>query len=83
MGLTKCGLDERTRSEDSSGSRNRRWWKRRRTRGETVVSHVPPHLQVEPLPLDPEQLEIRKAKLEALRDATQEPSNENDEPENT
>ncbi len=24
-GLTKCGLDEPTRSEDSSGSRNRRW----------------------------------------------------------
>ena len=44
----------------------------RRSRGETVVSHVPPHLQVEPPPLDPDQLEVRKAKLEAPRDGTQE-----------
>ena len=59
---------------------DRRWWQRRRSRPETVVSHVPPRLQVEPLPLDPEQLEVRKAKLESLRD-TQEPSDENNEPE--
>jgi len=62
---------------------DRRWWQRRRSRGETVVSHVPPRLQVEPLPLDPEQLEVRKAKLESLRDGTQEPSDENNEPEDT
>jgi len=58
---------------------DRRWWQRRRSRGETVVSHVPPRLQVEPLPLDPEQLEVRKAKLEAIRDGTQEPSDKNNE----
>jgi len=60
----------------------RRWWQRRRTRSATV-SHVPPHLQVEPLPLDPEQLEVRRSKLEAIRDGTQEASDENNEPENT
>jgi len=58
---------------------DRRWWQRRRSRGETVVSHVPPRLQVEPLPLDPEQLEVRKAKLEAIRDGTQELSDGNNE----
>jgi len=62
---------------------DRRWWQRRRTRGETVVSHVPPHLQVEPPPLDPDQLDVRKTKLESLRDGTQEPSDKNNEPENT
>jgi len=62
---------------------DRRWWQRRRSRGETVVSHVPPRLQVEPLPLDPDQLEVRKAKLEAIRDGTQELSDKNNEPENT
>lgn len=56
-----------------------REWQRRRSRGETVVSHVPLRLQVEPLPLDPEQLEIRKAKLELLRDDTQELSDGNNE----
>jgi len=58
---------------------DRRWWQRR-SRGETMT-HLPPRLQVEPLPLDPEQLEIRKAKLEGLRDGTQEPSDGNNEPE--
>jgi len=58
---------------------DRRWWQRRRSRGETTVSHVPPHLQAEPPPLDPDQLEVRKAKLEALRDGTQEPSDGNNE----
>jgi len=62
---------------------DRRWWQRRRTRSETVLSHVPPHLQVEPPPLDPDQLEVRKAKLESLRDGTQELSDGNNEPENT
>jgi len=62
---------------------DRRWWQRRRTRSETTVSHVPPHLQVEPLPLDPEQLEVRKVRLESLRDDTQELSDRNNEPENT
>ncbi len=60
---------------------DRRWWQRRRTRGETVVSHVPPRLQVEPLPLDAEQLEVRKAKLESLRDGTQELNDRNNEKE--
>jgi len=58
---------------------DRRWWQRRRSRGETVVSHVPPRLQAEPPPLDPDQLEVRKAKLESLRDGTQEPSDGNNE----
>jgi len=62
---------------------DRRWWQRRRRTRSATVSHVPPHLQVEPLPLDPDQLEVRKAKLEALRAGTQEPSDENNEPENT
>ncbi len=62
---------------------DRRWWQRRRTRSETVLSHVPPHLQVEPPPLDPDQLEVRKAKLESLRDGTPELSDGNNEPENT
>jgi len=61
---------------------DRRWWQRRRTRTETVVTHLPPHLGELP-PLDPDQLEVRKAKLESLRDGTQEPSDENNEPENT
>ena len=61
---------------------DRRWWQRRRARSATV-SHVPPHLQVEPPPLDPEQLEVRQAKLESLRDGTQELSDGNNEPENT
>jgi len=61
---------------------DRRWWQRRRTRNATVA-HVPPHLQVEPPPLDPDQLAVRKAKAEALRDGTQEPSDGNNEPENT
>jgi len=60
---------------------DRRWWQRRRSRTETVVSHVPPHLQVEPLPLDPDQLEVRQAKLESLRDVTPELSDGNNEPE--
>jgi len=59
---------------------SRHWWQRR-SRGETV-SHVPPHLLESP-PLDPDQLEVRKAKAESLRDGTQEPSDENNEPENT
>jgi len=59
---------------------SRRWWKRR-SRGETVT-HLPPHLGELP-PLDPDQLEVRKAKLEALRDGTPEPSDENNEPEKT
>jgi len=59
---------------------SRRWWKRR-SRGETMT-HVPPHLGELP-PLDDDQLEVRKAKLEALRAGTQEPSDENNEPENT
>jgi len=48
---------------------SRRWWQRR-SRGETVT-HLPPHLGELPS-LDPDQLEVRKAKLEALRDGTQE-----------
>ena len=62
---------------------DRRWWQRRRTRSETVLSDVPSHLQVEPPPLDPDQLEVRKAKLESLRDGTPELSDGNNEPENT
>jgi len=62
---------------------DRRWWQRRRSRSETVVTHLPPHLQAEPPPLDPDQLEVRKAKLESLRDGAQEPSDKNNEPENT
>jgi len=60
---------------------DRRWWQRRRARSATSVAHVPPHLQVEPLPLDPDQLEVRQAKAEALRDGTQELSDGNNEPE--
>jgi len=60
---------------------DRRWWQRRRSRSETV-SHLPPHLGELP-PLDPEQLEVRQAKAEALRDGTQELSDGNNEPENT
>jgi len=67
---------ERLRTELS-----RRWWQRR-SRGETMT-HVPLHLQAEPPPLDPDQLEVRQSKLEALRDGIQEPSDENNEPENT
>jgi len=59
---------------------DRRWWQRRRSRSATV-SHVPSHLQVESPPLDPDQLEVRKAKAEALRDGTQELSDGNNEPE--
>jgi len=62
---------------------DRRWWQRRRSRSETVVSHVPPYLQVEPPPLDPEQLEVRQARLDSLRDGTQELSDGNNESENT
>jgi len=61
---------------------DRRWWQRRRSRGETTVTHLPPHLGELP-PLDPDQLEVRQAKLESLRDGTQEPSDGNNEPENT
>jgi len=61
---------------------DRRWWQRR-PRNPTYTSHLPPRLQVEPLPLDTEQLEVRQAKLEAIRDGTQEASDENNEPENT
>ena len=69
--------------ETLQAEQDRRWWQRRRTRSETVLSHVPPHLQVEPPPLDPDQLEVRKAKLESLRDGTPELSDGNNEPENT
>jgi len=58
---------------------DRRWWQRRRSRGETVT-HLPPHLG-ELRPLDPEQLAARKSRLESLRDGIQEPSDENNEPE--
>jgi len=58
---------------------SRRWWKRR-SRGETMT-HLPPHLQAEPPPLDPDQLLVRKSRLESLRDGIQEPSDENNEPE--
>jgi len=58
---------------------DRRWWQRRRSRGETMT-HVPPRLQVEPPPLDPDQLDVRRSKLEAMRDGTQEPSDNNNEP---
>jgi len=58
---------------------SRRWWQRR-SRGETVT-HVPLYLQAEPPPLDPEQLEVRQAKLESLRDGTQEPSDKDNDPE--
>jgi len=71
------GLRTRLESELS-----RHWWQRR-SRSETVLSHLPPHLQAEPPPLDPDQLEVRKTKLESLRDGIQEPSDENNEPENT
>jgi chromosome segregation ATPase len=57
---------------------DRRWWQRRRSPSETV-SHVPPHL-LEPRPLDPDQLEVRKAKLESLRDGPQELSDSNNDP---
>ncbi len=70
------GLRTRLESELS-----RHWWQRR-SRGETV-SHLPSHLQAEPPQLDPDQLLVRKAKLEALRDGTQELSDGNSEPENT
>jgi len=71
------GLRTRLESELS-----RHWWQRR-SRSETVLSHVPPHLQAEPPPLDPDQLEVRKRKLEGLRDRTQTLSDRNNEPENT
>jgi len=71
------GLRTRLESELS-----RHWWQRR-SRSETVLSHVPPHLQAEPPPLNPDQLEVRKSKLESLRDGIQEPNDENNEPENT
>jgi len=61
---------------------DRRWWQRRRSRGETTVTHLPPHLGELP-PLDPDQLEVRRAKLEWLRDGTQELSDGNNEPDKT
>jgi len=86
-GLTKCGLDERTRSEDFLDLAT---VDGRPTRpnppscnGLRVVSTnsclVGFHLQVEPPPLDPDQLDIRQAKLESLRDDTQELGDGNNE----